>query len=96
VGTPKEKPGTHPQGGSPKDKSQAFRRPAYALLSYGVASRRQEKETQKLNTEIYIGMNNTIKNLALLVEIMKFRSKSKMKKPPPEGRWGPGHWVGES
>ena len=39
-------------------------------------------------------MNNTTKNLALLAEIMKFRPKSKMKKPPPEGRWGPGHWVG--
>jgi hypothetical protein len=63
-------------------------------LSYGVASRCQEKETQKLNTETYIGMNNTTKNLALLEEIKKFRPKSKMKKPPPEGRWGPGHWVG--
>ena len=46
-------------------------------------------------------MNNTTKDLALLAEIMKSRAKSKvftlqskMKKPPPEGRWGPGHWVG--
>jgi hypothetical protein len=56
---------------NPKHHISGVRRPAYALLSYGVASRCQEKETQKLNTETYIRMNNTIKNLALLAEIMK-------------------------
>ena len=47
-------------------------------------------------------MNNTTKNLALLAEFVKFQPKyrifilqSKNKKPPPEGRWGPGHWVGQ-
>ena len=27
-------------------------------------------------------------------EIAGLILQSKMKKPPPEGRWGPGHWVG--
>jgi hypothetical protein len=68
--------------GTPKENSQAFRlelsNPPFAFLT----------------PETSFRMNNTTKNLALLAEIMKFRPKSKMKKPPPEGRWGPGHWVG--
>jgi hypothetical protein len=39
------------------------------------------KKTQKLNTETYIGMNNTTKNFALLAEIMKLMRNERIQIP---------------
>jgi len=50
----------------------------------------QKKETRKLNTETYIRMNNTIKNFALLVEIMKLPGLKKS----PHQREGGGQGIG--
>ena len=51
VGTLKEKPGTHPQGGSRKDKSQGFWFQVFLLRSIELRRGKQVSELIDLNTE---------------------------------------------